>query len=97
MNGYLAIGGSADGQYHNADHVLKHGETVRLRPRVLAPTAWKATFVDEPVEFTTETYKAWEWHQGNDRRVRLYLIPLGWDGFEAMDHLERKAYAGLED
>lgn len=97
MNGYLCIGGEADGQYHNVPYPLKHGNRVRIAPRVLAPVSFRATWVDEAKPVMAVDYVAWGWFQGGDKRTRVYLIPPGWDGFEAMDWLERKAYGGLED
>lgn len=70
-NGYLCIGGAADGQYHTVPSRIEQGAVI-------------------------ETYIAFHWHQGEHgtiaQRTRYYLIPPHWDGFEAMDYLERKAY-----
>ena len=96
MNGYLCIGGGADGQYHNPGYELRHGDKVMIAPRIIAPASFSA-FTAPEQRMNVEQYKAWQWFQGEDRRCRLYLIPAAWDGFEAMDWLERKAYSGLED
>lgn len=93
MNGHLCIGGAADGQYHNVPEGARHGDTVRVFPRMLAPvSAPMREIIGLDMRRTIEIYKVWQWSQGSDQRVRHYLIPPDWDGFEAMDWMERKAY-----
>lgn len=94
-NGYLCIGGPCDGTYFDIQKELQHGETIFVRQQV---PFTQQTGPDEYALTTRETsqpYQAWSWFQGSDRRARVYLIPIGWDGFEAMDWLERKAYGRI--
>lgn len=101
-NGYLCIGGPADGAYFNPGFEPKHGQALHWQyMRSLPLAAYKHI---PPEEMTTEDigehvqYKAWYWHQGEphgrSQQTRIYLIPLAWDGFEALDWLERRAYEG---
>ena len=68
-------------------------------PAALSRFAWTAE--NGPIPFQREPYKFFQWLQGKwsgvDRRDRWYLIPPAWDGFEAMDHVERLAYAALQE
>lgn len=81
----LCIGGAADGRYVYPDRELKHNDRYGVPARASAAISCSEII---PVEI----YKVWQWRQGEDDRTRLYLIPRSWDGFKAMDWVERKAY-----
>lgn len=90
MNGYLVIGGPCDGDYFHSNRPLSHNDIVVVQERN------EVSFTESSHAISKKwTYKAWTWHQGNDQRTRIYLISPSWDGFEAMDHLERMAYNEL--
>lgn len=93
MNGYLVIGGPCDGRRITVDYEPHHGQRISLT----APSEPMSGHYDVVGEMQVKTshqeYRFWEWLQGHDGRRRIYVIPHDWDGFEAMDYIERRLYA----
>jgi hypothetical protein len=78
-NGVLCVGGPCDGIYHSVDERRDLFHRNKIKVESFRGRA---------------TYKVWLWID-NDRLFnnrRFYLIPEAWDGFELLDHMEKRAY-----